>query len=86
MVYTPEGRRRLRSYRRRWFIAMGVIMALVLASIITLILTQTGHLAAEPWEFVALVVGTVAALSSVIVTMLEAAFEPTEIALKHLKE
>lgn len=74
---TRAARRRLRTYRRRWFIAMGIIMALVVASIIVLVLTQVGMLSEEPWVMVGIIVGSLAALASVIVTMIEAAFEPT---------
>lgn len=56
---------------------MGIIMALVVASIIVLVLTQAGMLSEEPWVMVGIIVGSLAALASVIVTMIEAAFEPT---------
>lgn len=55
---------------------MGIIMALVVASIIVLALTQFGVIAEEPWVMVGIIVGALAALTSVIVTMIEAAYEP----------
>lgn len=51
-------------------------MAVVVAAIVILVLSQTGTIDESPWTMIALVAGTLAVLASLLITMIEASYEP----------